>query len=66
MLSSLDLLHLAEAAAAAAAQYLRGVERPRDPGEWSRKGARDFVTDHDAAERGGKNDGSAPSPGPLR
>ncbi|MBW8839679.1 MAG: inositol monophosphatase, partial [Gemmatimonadetes bacterium] len=47
MLSSLDLLHVAEAAAGSAARYLRDVERPGDPAEWSRKGARDFVTDVD-------------------
>jgi myo-inositol-1(or 4)-monophosphatase len=52
MVSSLDLLHLARAAAEAACSYLRAVERPRDPGEWTRKGARDFVTDVDrTAER---------------
>jgi myo-inositol-1(or 4)-monophosphatase len=52
MVSSLDLLHLARTAAEAAAGYLRGVERPRDPGEWTRKGARDFVTEVDrTAER---------------
>jgi myo-inositol-1(or 4)-monophosphatase len=52
MVSSLDLLHLAQAAAEAAAGYLRGVERPRDPDRWIRKGARDFVTDVDrTAER---------------
>src|SRR5262245_56104385 len=52
MVSSLDLLHLADSAAKSAAEYLRGVERPRDPGEWSWKGARDFVTDVDrTAER---------------
>jgi myo-inositol-1(or 4)-monophosphatase len=52
IVSSLDLLHLARAAAESAADYLRGVERPRDPAEWTRKGARDFVTDVDrTAER---------------
>jgi myo-inositol-1(or 4)-monophosphatase len=52
MVSSLDLLHLARTAATAAARYLREVERPRDPGAWTRKGARDFVTDVDrTAER---------------
>src|SRR3954453_3280419 len=40
MLSSLDLLHEAEAAAGYAARYLREVERPRDPDEWRLKGAR--------------------------
>ena len=52
MVSPLDLLHPAQAAAESAAHYLRGVERPRDPAEWTRKGARDFVTDVDrTAER---------------
>jgi myo-inositol-1(or 4)-monophosphatase len=50
--SSLDLLHLAKTAAERAAKYLRGVERPADPGGWTLKGSRDFVTEVDrAAER---------------
>jgi myo-inositol-1(or 4)-monophosphatase len=50
--SSLDLLHLAKTAAERAARYLRGVERPADPGTWTLKGSRDFVTEVDrAAER---------------
>jgi myo-inositol-1(or 4)-monophosphatase len=50
--SALDLLHLAKAAAEAAARYLRGVERPGDPSSWGAKGARDFVTEVDrTAER---------------
>jgi myo-inositol-1(or 4)-monophosphatase len=52
ILSTLDLLDVARAAAEAAAGYLRTVERPRDPGDWVLKGARDFVTDIDrTAER---------------
>jgi myo-inositol-1(or 4)-monophosphatase len=52
MVSSLDLLHLARVAAERAAGYLRGVERPADPGGWTRKGSRDFVTEVDrTAER---------------
>jgi myo-inositol-1(or 4)-monophosphatase len=52
MVSSLDLLHLARTAAEQAADYLRSVERPADPGTWSHKGSRDFVTDVDrTAER---------------
>ncbi|MBA3893757.1 MAG: inositol monophosphatase [Gemmatimonadales bacterium] len=47
MVSSLDLLHLARTAAERAAGYLRGVERPADPGSWTLKGSRDFVTDVD-------------------
>jgi myo-inositol-1(or 4)-monophosphatase len=47
MLSSLDLLHLARSAAARAARFLREVERPADPGGWSVKGSRDFVTEVD-------------------
>src|SRR4029078_20787 len=74
LLSSLDLLHVAEAAAASARPYLRGVERRRDPAEWSRKGARDFVTDVDrtaerligevllAADSGGRMVGEEPAP----
>jgi myo-inositol-1(or 4)-monophosphatase len=52
MVSSIDLLHLAQTAAERASVYLRGVERPSDPAEWTRKGAGDFVTDVDCtAER---------------
>jgi myo-inositol-1(or 4)-monophosphatase len=52
MVSSLDLLRLARTAAERAAGYLRGVERPADPGAWGRKGTRDFVTEVDrTAER---------------
>lgn len=51
-MSSLDLLHLARIAAERAAEYLRGVERPSDPGRWTQKGSRDFVTEVDrTAER---------------
>jgi myo-inositol-1(or 4)-monophosphatase len=50
--SALDLLHLSRLAADRAGTYLRGVERPADPGRWTHKGARDFVTEVDrAAER---------------
>jgi myo-inositol-1(or 4)-monophosphatase len=50
--SALDLLQLAQRAAKAAGDYLRGVERPMDPGLWTLKGARDFVTEVDhTAER---------------
>jgi myo-inositol-1(or 4)-monophosphatase len=52
MVSALNLLHLAEAAAAPAGAYLRSVERPADPSRWGAKGARDFVTEVDrTAER---------------
>ena len=52
MVSALDLLHQAKAAAEAAARFLRGVERPADPGSWTHKGSRDFVTEVDrTAER---------------
>jgi myo-inositol-1(or 4)-monophosphatase len=52
MVSALDLLHLAKAAAQRAAGYLRGVERPADPSGWTLKGSRDFVTEVDrTAER---------------
>jgi myo-inositol-1(or 4)-monophosphatase len=52
MVSVLDLLHLAKAAASAAGDYLRGVERPADPSRWTLKGSRDFVTEVDrTAER---------------
>ena len=51
-MSALDLLHLARTAAERAAAYIRGVERPSDPGAWTRKGGRDFVTEVDrTAER---------------
>lgn len=51
MLSSLDLLDRAQSAAAAAAGFVRGVERPA-AGRWSAKGVHDFVTEVDrAAER---------------
>jgi myo-inositol-1(or 4)-monophosphatase len=52
MVSSLDLLHLARSAAERAGRYLREVERPADPGGWTLKGSRDFVTEVDrTAER---------------
>lgn len=52
MVSALDLLHLAQGAAARAAGFLRSVERPSDPARWARKGSRDFVTEVDrSAER---------------
>ena len=52
MVSVLDLLHLAKAAASAAGDYLRGVERQADPSRWMLKGSRDFVTEVDrTAER---------------
>ena len=52
MVSALDLLHLAQLAAARAAEYLRSVERPSDPARWALKGSRDFVTEVDrTAER---------------
>jgi myo-inositol-1(or 4)-monophosphatase len=47
MVSALDLLHRAKAAAEAAGRYLRGVERPADPAGWTLKGSRDFVTEVD-------------------
>lgn len=51
-MSSLDLLHLARAAAARGAGYLRSVERPADPAAWTLKSRRDFVTEVDrTAER---------------
>jgi myo-inositol-1(or 4)-monophosphatase len=52
MVSVLDLLHRATLAAGAAAHYLRAVEHPADPGSWTLKGSRDFVTEVDrTAER---------------
>ncbi|HEY3012631.1 MAG TPA: inositol monophosphatase family protein, partial [Gemmatimonadales bacterium] len=51
-MSALHLLGLARTAAEQAAGYLRSVERPADPGRWTLKGSRDFVTEVDrAAER---------------
>jgi myo-inositol-1(or 4)-monophosphatase len=47
MVSALDLLQLARAAAASAGDYLRRVDRPADPSRWTFKGARDFVTEVD-------------------
>jgi myo-inositol-1(or 4)-monophosphatase len=50
--SALDLLHVAKLAADRAGEYLRGVHRPTDPGTWTSKGSRDFVTEVDrTAER---------------
>lgn len=46
-MSSLDLLHRARTAAEAAASYIRSVGRPPDPGGWTAKASRDFVTDVD-------------------
>ena len=51
-LSTLDLLHLAVLAAERAAEYIRTVERPRDPAGWGVKSARDFVTDVDRTAEG--------------
>ena len=52
MVSVLNLLQLTQTAAARAASYIRGVERPTDPSGWTLKGARDFVTEVDrTAER---------------
>jgi myo-inositol-1(or 4)-monophosphatase len=45
--SALDLLHRARTAAEAAASYIRSTERPTDPGAWTLKGSRDFVTEVD-------------------
>lgn len=51
-MSALDLLHLAQVAAARAGAYLRSVQRPADPSGWTLKGSRDFVTEVDrTAER---------------
>lgn len=47
MVSALDLLQLARAAAGSAGEYLRRVERPNEPSRWTLKGARDFVTEVD-------------------
>jgi myo-inositol-1(or 4)-monophosphatase len=42
-----DLLEASELAARQAADFLRGVRRPSDPGQWSLKGPNDFVTEID-------------------
>ena len=47
MKSSLDLLRVATRAAERAAEYLRTVERPRDPAAWQTKGPHDFVSEAD-------------------
>lgn len=48
-MSVLDLLHRAQVAADAAASYIRSVARPSDPGGWTVKASRDFVTEVDRA-----------------
>jgi myo-inositol-1(or 4)-monophosphatase len=50
--SPLDLLNLARSAADQAAAFIRKVERPVDPADWTLKGRRDFVTgvDHEAEQ----------------
>lgn len=51
-MSALDLLRLAKHAASRAGEYLRTVQRPSNPADWTLKGSRDFVTEVDrAAER---------------
>jgi myo-inositol-1(or 4)-monophosphatase len=45
--SALDLLHWAKTAALQAGDYLRRVQRPAGPTDWSRKGNRDYVTEVD-------------------
>jgi len=47
MLSPIDLLELAEAAARRAGGFLAEVGPPPDPASWSVKGQRDFVTEVD-------------------
>jgi myo-inositol-1(or 4)-monophosphatase len=42
-----DLLHLATTAARRAGDYLRTVERPRDPASWLAKGRADWATEVD-------------------
>ncbi|MGH7510818.1 MAG: inositol monophosphatase family protein [Gemmatimonadales bacterium] len=46
-MSALDLLHLARTAASRAGEYLRAVEPPAGPADWTFKGSRDFVTEVD-------------------
>jgi myo-inositol-1(or 4)-monophosphatase len=45
----LDLLDLATAAAEAAAAHIRSAGAPAAPGDWTRKGRHDFVTEVDRA-----------------
>jgi myo-inositol-1(or 4)-monophosphatase len=45
--SALDLLHWAKTAALQAGDYLRRVQRPAGPTDWSRKGNHDYVTEVD-------------------
>ncbi|HXI19630.1 MAG TPA: inositol monophosphatase family protein, partial [Gemmatimonadales bacterium] len=47
MPSAKDLLHLASATAERAGEYLRRVDRPRNPADWTAKGRADWVTDVD-------------------
>ncbi len=51
-MSPLDLLHRAKAAALAAGEYLRSVQRPADPSGWTLKGSRDYVTEVDRTAEG--------------
>ena len=46
-MSDLDLLNRARTAAEQAARYIRSVERPDTPRDWTLKGRRDFVTEVD-------------------
>jgi myo-inositol-1(or 4)-monophosphatase len=50
--SLLNLLDRARSAAEQAAAYLRSVERPESPAEWTLKGRRDFVTEVDRKAEG--------------
>jgi myo-inositol-1(or 4)-monophosphatase len=45
--SALDVLHWAKTAALQAGDYLRRVQRPAGPTDWSRKGNHDYVTEVD-------------------
>jgi len=47
MVSANDLVRVATAAAKRAGEYLRSVERPRDPTTWGSKGTADWVTEVD-------------------
>ncbi len=47
MTSANDLLNLATTACRAAGEYLRQVDRPRDPSSWTAKGRADWATEVD-------------------
>src|SRR5678815_3881742 len=47
MVTDLDLVGIARAAATAAASYIRSTTRPADPSAWTVKGRHDYVSEVD-------------------